>query len=118
MYKEHLQTQSFVAQYLDNNRIKFASIYSFIKMSKCNCMQGVCDRKSQHYALIREIVSDEVFVAQGNQFVCTSESYLHKYHETNIVRAILVEKLITTCIYVKLKEQIYIALPINKKELQ
>ncbi|XP_067203636.1 uncharacterized protein [Linepithema humile] len=118
MYKDNLQTHSSVAQYLDNNQIKFASIYCFIKLLNCNCMRAVCECDSQHYVIIREFVSDEVFVAQGDHFIYTSESFLHKCHATNIVKAISVEALITTCIYVKLKEQAFVALPINKKELE
>lgn len=118
MYKDNLQTHSSVAQYLDNNQIKIASIYCFIKLLNCNCMRAVYECDSQHYVIIREFVSDEVFVAQGDHFIYTSESFLHKCHATNIVKAISVEALITTCIYVKLKEQVFVALPINKKELE
>ncbi|XP_011859941.1 PREDICTED: uncharacterized protein LOC105557338 [Vollenhovia emeryi] len=118
MYKEDLQTQSSVVQYLENDQVKFGVIYCFIKLSRCNCMQAICDCARQHYAIIYGIVSNELFAAQGNQFMYTSELFLHKCHETNIERAILVETLITTCIYVKLQEQSYVAVPINNKELE
>ncbi|XP_026830127.1 uncharacterized protein LOC113563129 [Ooceraea biroi] len=118
MYKENLQTQSSVIQYLDNSQVKFGLMYCFIKVSHCNCMQAICDCDRQHYAIIHEIVSDEVFVAQENQCMYTSKLFLHKCYETNIAKAILVEKLITTYIYIKVKEKSYIAVPINKEELE
>ncbi|CAL1685139.1 unnamed protein product [Lasius platythorax] len=118
MYKHNLQTQSSLVQYRDNGEVGFGIIDYFIKLFHCNCVQDICNCVSQHYAIIREIVNWEMFVAQGNQFTYTSESFLHKCSETNRIKVIPVESFINLCIFIKLRNQAYFAIPINKEELE
>lgn len=116
MYNDNLQTLSSVVQYFENNQLKFALIYCFIQWTYCICRQNVCLCNKRHFAIIREIVSTAVFVANGDHFLYDSRSFLFKCRETDNIKAIAVESLITPCFYIKIQAQNYIAVPINTKE--
>lgn len=120
MYKsDNLQTQSSVVQYTQRGQDKFGRIYYFMKVLDCACGQAACNCARRHYAVIREIISDSVFVARGNRFTQNSRSFLHKCHETNIVNVVSVNDLVTPCFYMKFtNDQAYVSLPVNKKELE
>lgn len=115
-YTRVLQTHSFCVQYSHNNQCRLGSVVCFVKV--CTCIQATCNCVSQHYAIIRQITSDAVFIIKGDQFTYNSSEFLNKCRYSENTVAIPIENLISTCIYICINNQSYIALPINKRELE
>ncbi|CAG5075370.1 Protein of unknown function [Cotesia congregata] len=98
MYKDNMQTQSSVVQYLKNGQLRFGLIYCFIQWSRCICLQNICNCNiNHHFANERQTTS----------FLCKCDE---------IIEAVAVDSLVTPCFYIKIQAQIYVAVPINNKE--
>lgn len=125
MYTRALQTTSSVIMYCEHDQLKFGKIQYFIKVMNCDCMQAICEcHYESHYAIIQEIISDNVLNGHGDQHMCSTEAFLREVHCTNLLKAVSIIDLITVCFYMTVAEaepycvREYIAIPINKIELE
>ncbi|KAK0160280.1 hypothetical protein PV328_007708 [Microctonus aethiopoides] len=117
-YTRELQSKFSVVKYSNLNRKHFGIIDCFVKLS-CNCFSRECQYKTSHIAIVKEIISDGVFIARGNPGITYSTSeFLHKCHTTNNITAVPIEDLITVCVFMKIDDEEYIAIPVNDKELE
>lgn len=117
-YTRTMKTSTSVVKYHDEELIKNGSIWCFIKYFNCRCMLDDCHCEFEYFAIIREFITDDVYVAEGDNFIYDSSSFLHKCHETGNAKAISIDNIITPCIYMNLNDQKYVATPMNTKELE
>lgn len=118
LYRQDLQTQYFVVQFSENQNCNLGKVHCFVKISTCNC-NAECNCVVLHYAIIERIVGDSVFLATGDHnFSHSSVQFLQKCHDTNHFVAIPIQNLLKVCILIKLEDQMYVAMPINDKELE
>lgn len=116
MYGREIQTQSSAAVFNSNNQSKLGLIESFLKVINCNCMQRKCSCLAEHYAIIKEISSDSIFLAEGDNVFYSSIQFLHKCHAEKNYVVMPIKNLLNVCIYMKVDNKEFIAIPINDKE--
>lgn len=121
MYRRQLQTQSSVVLYYDERRQtnRLGLIHSFIKVINCNCVrEGECNCAINHFAIIYEFEARSTFVAEGDGVRLSCANFLYKCIRTENLTAVTVRNIIKVCVYMNIDDQIYVALPINDKELE
>ena len=118
MYGREKKTSSSTVLFFDEGFKQFGFIYTFVKLSRCNCLVQPCHCESEHYAIIKKIECNSVFIGVGNETVYSSADFLYKCHELDNFKAAPIQTLSTTCIYMKFNNQAYVAVPINNKELE
>lgn len=119
-YPRNLATKSDVVKYNDNNTVKLGLIHCFVKIIaiNCECMQPECKCIGLHYAIVKEISTDRVFHAIGQNYRQSTHNFLRQCHLTNNVAAVAVENLAGVCVHINIDNVMYIGLPVNTKELE
>lgn len=120
MYRRALQTQSSVVLFHDEHNVnKFGLIHSFLKILNCNCGQvRNCNCAVNHFAIVSEFQTRSTFVAEGDGVRYSSAKFMYKCDPRNILTAVPVQNIVQLCVYMNIDDQMYVAVPINDKELE
>lgn len=120
MYPRRLGTKSCAAKYTDDlGRENFGSIHYLIKMCvRCQCLPQFCECQSRHFTIISQIVIDDYFAARGRQTNEIRVNHLRKCRLTEVVLAVDVSRLQSVCFSISIDEQLYLAYPVNCKEVE
>lgn len=118
-YLRESSTRSCYVKYLDNDDIKFGVIHSFIKMDiHCRCRHDPCDCERNHLAIVKEIATEGEFMAEGDIYRQGTMKFLRKCYVSDVVCAINVSNLVSVCVGMNIRNQLYIGIPVNSKELE
>lgn len=95
-------------------------IFTFVRITNCDCERNAnCQFNKQHFAIVRELELEDVFVAIGDGGVTQNTfNFSRTCLSTDRVRAVPIDVLDSTCIYVKIENKTFVAIPINKRELE
>lgn len=118
MYQRNLKNHSYIVQYVKDNRKQLGSISYFIKITNCNCVRKPCRCNENHYVVMEKIVTDDILMIQGNNFMYDSNTFLHKCHVTNNIVLIPVNNITTICVLMNINNQMYMGIPVNQQELE
>lgn len=118
-YPRTLQTSSYIVKYteLDGNS-SFGAVSTFVKLTpQCHC-GGDCRCRDTHAAIINKIHTDDVFLVRGEEHTYSTNTLLRKCHVTDEVKAIDIGSLDSVCIHMDIEDQLYVGIPVNKKDLE
>lgn len=118
MYQRDLKSHSYIVQYVNDNQLQLGSISYFIKITNCNCIRKPCKCNGNHYVVMEKIVTDNILIIQGDNFMYDSNTFLHKCHVTNNIVLIPVNNITTIFVLMNINNQMYVGIPVNQQELE
>ncbi|KAK0078034.1 hypothetical protein PV326_009640 [Microctonus aethiopoides] len=119
-YRKVMQTSSSAMQYFDNadNQMKCGLVQHFLRLIDNQCKHNNCNCQIIHLAIVKEVVCDSMFQADGNQYRYNTAGFFYKCHVTNNIKVVSVNSIRMPSFYINIDGQSYISIPINNKELE
>lgn len=118
-YRRNLQTSSSAIQYFNNdNQAQYGKIQYYLRLYNNRCEHNDCNCEYVHVAIVREVICDSMYQADGNQYRYNTAGHFYKCHTTANIKIISVTSIKKPCFFITIDGQSHISVPVNNKELE